>query len=80
MESKVCVVCNTEKSFESLYKKCRECKPCKIQRIIKSYYENRDRKSDQRKIYYEENRDVILAKSHLNQQNGKSHTQQMKDL
>ena len=36
--------------------------------------------SKQRKIYYEKNRDVLLAKTKTNQQNRKSHTQQIKDL
>ena len=31
MESKVCVICNTEKSIDNFYNKDRECKPCKIQ-------------------------------------------------
>ena len=35
---------------------------------MKSYYENKDNLSNQRKTYYEENRDVLLAKSKLNQQ------------
>ena len=36
---------------------------------MKRYYENKDKLSNQRKIYYEKNRDVLLAKSKLNQQN-----------
>ena len=34
----------------------------------------------QQKIYYEKNRDVLLARSKINQQKRKSHTQQIKDL
>ena len=69
-----------KKSIDNFYNKYRECKPCKIQRSMKCSYENKDKLSYQRKIYYENNRDMLLAKSKLNQQNRKSHTQQIKDL
>ena len=69
MNSKVCVVCNIEKGIDNFYNKYRECKPCNIKRSMKRYYENKDKLSNQRKIYYEKNRDVLLAKSKLNQQN-----------
>ena len=36
---------------------------------MKRYYENKDKISNQRKIYYKKTRDVLLAKSKLNQQN-----------
>ena len=36
---------------------------------MKRYYENKDKLSNQRKVYYEKNRDVLRAKSKLNQQN-----------
>ena len=70
MDSKVCVVCNIEKSIDNFYNKYRECKPCNIQRSMKRYRENKDRLSNQRKLHYEKNRDVLLAKSKLNQQKG----------
>ena len=69
MDSKVCVVCNIEKSIDNFYNKYRECKRCNIQRSMKRYYENKDKLSNQRKLYYEKNRDVLLAKSKINQQN-----------
>ena len=69
MDSKVCVVCNIEKSIDNFYNKYRECKPCTIQRSMKCYRENKDKLSNQRKLYYEKNRDVLLANSKLNQQN-----------
>ena len=47
---------------------------------MKRYYENKDKFSNQRKVSYEKNRDVLLAKSEVNQQNRKSHTHQTKDL
>ena len=80
METKFCVVCNAEKSIDSFYNKYRECKQCIIQRSMKRYYEIKDKLSIQRKLYYEKNRDVLLAKSKINQQNKKSLTQQTKDL
>ena len=69
MDSKVCVVCNIEKSVDNFYNKYRECKQCNIKRSMKRYYENKDKLSNQRKFYYEKNRDILLAKSKLNQQN-----------
>ena len=68
MDSKVCVVCNIEKSIDIFYNKYRECKQCKIKRSMKRYYENNDKLSNQRKLYYEKNRDVLLTKSKINQQ------------
>ena len=47
---------------------------------MKRYYENKEKLSNQRNLYYENNRDALLAKSKINQQNRKSHTQQIKDL
>ena len=44
------------------------------------YHENKDKLTKPRKIYIEKIRDMLLAKSKLNQQNRKSHTQQKKDL
>ena len=80
MDSKVCVVCIIEKSIDKCYNKYRECKQCNIQRSMKRYRENKDNLSNQRKFFYEKNRDLLLAKAKINQQNRKSHTQQIKDL
>ena len=80
MESKICVVCNNEKSIDIFYNKYRECEPCNIERSLRRYYENKDKLSNQKKLCYEKNRGVLLAKSKVNQQNRKSHTQQIKDL
>ena len=68
MEGKVCVIRNTEKRNDNFYNKYRECKPCNIQRSMKRYYGNKEKLSNQRKLYYEKFRDVLLAKSKLNQQ------------
>ena len=51
MDSRVCVACNTEKSIDNFYNKNRERKPCNIQRSMKRHYENKDKLSNQRKIY-----------------------------
>ena len=84
MDTKICVVCNIEKSFDNFYNKYRECKQCNIRRSMKRYYENKDKLSNQRKLYYEKNRDVLLAKSKLNQQNRnyerKIYKQQVEEL
>ena len=67
MDSKICVVYS-----DNFYNKYRECKPCNIQRSMKRYYENKDKLSGQRKIYHEDNRDMLLSKSKTNQQNKKT--------
>ena len=53
METKVCVVCNTEKSIDNFYNKYRECKPCNNKRSTRRYFENKDKISNQHKLYYE---------------------------
>ena len=62
MDSKVCVVCNIEKSIDNFYNKYRDCKQCNIKRSIRRYYGNRDKISMQQKIYYEKIRDKLLQK------------------
>ena len=69
MDNKICVVCIIEKSIDNFYNKYRECKPCNIKRSTRRYYENKDKLSNQRNLYYEKSRDFLLAKSKLNQQN-----------
>ena len=80
MDSKICVVYNIEKSIDNFYNKYRECKPCNFKRSTRQYFENKDKISNQHKLYYEKNRDILLARSKIYQQNRKSHTQQIKDL
>ena len=63
MDSKVCVVCNIEKSIENFYNKYRECKQCNIQRRMKYYYENKDKLSNQRKLYYEKKTEMCYLQS-----------------
>ena len=62
MDSKICVVCNIEKSIDNFYNKYRECKPCNNKRSTKRYYEKKDKISNQHEIYYEKNRDKLLQK------------------
>ena len=80
METKVWIVCKTEKNIDNFYNKYRECKPCNIKTSTRRYYENKDKITNQQKLYYERNRDLLLLKSKIYQQNRKSHTQQIKDL
>ena len=80
MDRKICVVCNIEKSIDDYYNKYRECKQCNIKRSMKRYNENKEKLSNQRKLYYEKNREMLLAKSRIYQQNRISYTQQIKDL
>ena len=42
MESKIFVICNTEKSIDKFYNKYKECKQCNIGRSLKRYYETKD--------------------------------------
>ena len=37
MDSKICVICNTEKTIDNFYNKYRECKQCNIKISLKSY-------------------------------------------
>ena len=80
MDRKICVVCNIEKSIDDYYNKYRECKPCNIKRSMKRYHENKDKLSHLRKLYYEKNKDFLLARSKLYHQNKIPYTQQIKDL
>ena len=84
MDSKVCVVCIIGNSIDNFYNKYRKCKQCIIKRSMKRYYENKDKLSNQRKLYYEKNREVLLAKSKLNHQNRnyerKIYKQQVEEL
>ena len=62
MDSKVCVFCNSEKIIDNFHNKYKECKVCKIKRCLKRYYENKDKTSNQQKIYYEKNRYTLVQK------------------
>ena len=53
MDTKTCSMCNIEKLISNFCKKCSECRDCNCGRGLKQYYENKDKKSNQRKILYE---------------------------
>ena len=53
MDTKMCTTCNIEKHINSFYKRYTECKDCNRTRGLKRYYENKDKLSNQQKLYYE---------------------------
>ena len=77
------VFAKLKKNIGIFCNKNRECKQCNIKRSTRRYYENK-KISNQHKKYYENNRDVLLAKSKRNQQNrnyeGKIYKQQVQEL
>ena len=66
MHTKICTICNIEKDTNKFYKKFSECIDCNCTRGLKRYYENKDKISNQQKIYYEKNREKILLKKKNN--------------
>ena len=62
MENKICTVCKIEKQINKFYRNYSECKDCNIKRGVKRYYNNKDKISIQKNIYYEKNRDKLLQK------------------
>ena len=62
MERKVCTHCNIEKKIGDFYNNYTKCKICNSNRNLKRYYENKDKTSNQRKLYSEKNRDNPLQK------------------
>ena len=68
MDTKMCTICNIEKHINNFYKKYTECIDCNRARGLKRYYENKDKISNQQKVYYEKNGEKIL----LQKQNNRS--------
>ena len=68
MDTKMCTMYNNEKDINNFYKKYSECIGCNRARGLKRYYENKDKISNQQKLYYEKNREKIL----LQKQNNRS--------
>ena len=62
MEKKIFTECNIEKNNEDFQNKYTECKISNSIRSLKRYHENKDKLSNQRKIYYEKNREKLLQK------------------
>ena len=61
MDTKTCTMCNIEKQINNFYKKYSECRDCNRARGLKRYYENKDKISNQQKVYYKKNREKILS-------------------
>ena len=53
MEGKTCSMCKNEKHNNNFYKKYSECRDCNSKSGLKRYHENKDKLSNQRKIYFE---------------------------
>ena len=68
MDTKICTICTIEKDINNFYIKYTECIDCNRARGLKRYYENKDKISNQQKVYYEKNREKIL----LQKQNNRS--------
>ena len=62
MESKICTQCKIEKHINDFYNKYTESDGRSCKRGLKRYYENKDKISNQQKIYYEKNRNKLLQK------------------
>ena len=62
MDKKTCTVCKIEKQINNFNKKYSKCKACNIKRGVKRYSNNKDKISNQQKIYCEKNRDKLLEK------------------
>ena len=66
MDTKECTICNNEKDINNFSKKYSECIDCNRARGLKRYYENKNKLSNQQKIYYEKNREKILIQKQNN--------------
>ena len=66
MNTKTYTICNNEKDINNFYKKYSECIDCNRARGLKRYYENKDKISNQQKVYYEKNREKILLQKQNN--------------
>ena len=66
MDTKICSMCNIEIHIDNFYKKYTEFKDCNRTRGLKRYYEDKDKISNQQKIYYEKNREKILLQKSNN--------------
>ena len=61
MDNKTCTMCNIEKHINNFYKKYSECRDCNSARVLKRYYENKDKISNQQKVHYEKNREELFS-------------------
>ena len=60
MEIKTFSLCNTENHIKSNYKKYADCKLCNKKKGLKRYYDEKDKISNQRKIYFEKDKGKVL--------------------
>ena len=66
MEGKTYTMCNMEKHINNFYKTYSDCKDCNRTRGLKRYYENKDKISNQQKLYYEKTEKKILLQKQNN--------------
>ena len=62
----MCTTCSNEKDINNFYRKYSEFRDCNRARGLKRYYENKDKISNQQKLYYEKNREKILLQEQNN--------------
>ena len=62
----MCTICNIEEDINNFYKNYSECIDCNRTRGLKRYNENKDKISNQQKIYYEKNREKIKLQKQNN--------------
>ena len=55
-------MCKSEKQINIFLKNCSECRGCKSEGGLKTYYEKKDKITNQRNILYEKNKDKLLQK------------------
>ena len=66
MEGKTYTLCNMEKNINNFYKTYSDCKDCNRTRGLKRYYENKDKISNQQKLFYEKTEKKILLQKQNN--------------
>ena len=63
MDTKTCTMCKIEKHINNFYRKYSECGDCIRARGLKRYYENKDKISNQQKVYYENKKKKIITET-----------------
>ena len=62
MESKICSICSFEEDINNFYKKYSEWNNCNSLRSLKRFCENKDKISNQGKVYYGKNKKRLSEK------------------
>ena len=65
MESKLCSWFNIENKIKDIHNKNTEYKICNSDRSLKRYYENKDKISNQKNIYFEKRTEKLLQKKYI---------------